>query len=72
MRKTRIGKQEDIRISIGKLETVRCDGKSAEVSFAQEYGSATYTDKVQKTLSWENVQGIWKITREAVTQGRSY
>jgi len=72
MRKTRIGKQEDIHITIDKLETVRCDGKSAEVSFAQAYGSATYTDKVQKTLSWENVQGSWKITREAVTQGRSY
>lgn len=72
MRKARLSKQEDIRITIGKLETVRCDGKSADVSFAQEYGSATYKDKVQKTLSWENVQGTWKISREAVTQGRSY
>jgi hypothetical protein len=72
MRKARLSKQEDIRITVDKLETVRCDGKSAEVSFAQEYGSATYKDKVQKTLSWENVQGTWKITREAVTQGRSY
>jgi len=72
MRKARLSKQENIRITIDKLETVRCDGKTAEVSFAQEYGSSNYTDKVQKTLSWENVQGSWKITREAVTQGRSY
>jgi adhesin transport system outer membrane protein len=72
MRKARISKQEGIHISIGKVETLRCDGKSAEVSFAQEYGSATYQDKVEKTLSWENVQGTWKITKEAVTKGRSY
>lgn len=72
MRKTRISKQEGIRISIGKLDTLRCDGKSAEVAFAQEYGSASYQDKVQKTLSWENVQGTWKITRESVTKGRTY
>jgi len=72
MRKSRIGKQEGVRITIGKIDTVCCDGKVAETAFAQEYGSAKYQDKVEKTLSWENVQGTWKITRETVTKGRAY
>jgi hypothetical protein len=27
---------------------------------------------VQKTLSFEQVNGTWKITREAVTKGRTF
>ena len=72
MRKTRIGKQGDLVISIGKVEPVRCDAKTAEVSFPQQYGSLDYSDKVEKTLSLEKVQGVWKITKETVTKGRTY
>lgn len=72
MRTSRIGKQGDISITTGKLTTARCDAKAAEVSFSQAYGSATYKDTVNKTLAFENVQGVWRITRETVTQGRSY
>ncbi len=72
MRKTRIGKQGDLQITIGKVQPVKCDAKTAEVSFSQEYGSVGYKDKVEKTLSLEQVQGVWKITREAVTKGRAY
>lgn len=72
MRTNRIGKQEDIQITIDKVSPLRCNAKSAEVAFTQEYGSADYKDTVKKTLALENVQGVWKITRETVTKGRSY
>ncbi len=72
MRKSRISKQGDLKISIGKVLPVQCDAKTAEVSFPQEYGSLDYTDKVEKTLSLERVQGVWRITRETVTKGRTY
>ncbi|MEI8156942.1 MAG: TolC family outer membrane protein [Burkholderiales bacterium] len=72
MRAARIGKQGDIQITIGKVVPVKCDAQSAEVSFPQEYGSVNYKDNVEKKLSFENVKGIWKITKEAVTKGRAY
>ena len=72
MRTSRINKQGDIQIAIGKVTTVRCDNKTAEVAFSQEYGSVNYKDSVNKTLNLENLKGAWKITREAVTKGRSY
>jgi adhesin transport system outer membrane protein len=72
MRTSRISKQGDITITIGKLTPVRCDSKTAEVAFSQEYGSVNYKDSVNKTLALENVKGVWKITRETVTKGRSY
>ncbi len=72
MRTSRISKQGDIQITIGTVTPVRCDAKTAEVAFSQEYGSANYKDSVNKTLALENVQGAWKITRETVTKGQSY
>lgn len=72
MRKARISKQGDIKITIGKLTPLRCDAKSAEVAFSQEYGSSGYKDTVDKTLVLENAQGGWKIIRETVTKGRAY
>jgi adhesin transport system outer membrane protein len=72
MRTSRISKQGDIQITIGKVTPLRCNAKAAEVAFSQEYGSANYKDSVDKTLALENVQGVWKITRETVTKGRSY
>lgn len=72
MRKARIGKQGDIKITISKLTPLRCNAKSAEVAFSQAYGSPSYKDTVDKTLVLENAQGAWKIIRETVTKGRSY
>jgi adhesin transport system outer membrane protein len=72
MRKSRITKQGDLQIAIGKVVPVQCDAKTAEVSFPQEYGSTDYKDKVEKTLSLEKIKGIWKITKETVTKGRTY
>jgi adhesin transport system outer membrane protein len=72
MRTSRISKQGDIQITIGKVTPLRCNAKAAEVAFSQEYGSDNYKDSVNKTLALEYVQGAWKITRETVTKGRSY
>jgi len=72
MRTSRINKQGDIQITVGNVTPLRCDTRTAEVAFSQEYGSVDYKDRVNKTLAMENVQGVWKITRETVTKGRSY
>jgi adhesin transport system outer membrane protein len=72
MRKSRITKQGDLQIVIGKVVPIQCDAKTAEVSFPQEYGSVDYKDKVEKTLSLEKIEGVWKITKETVTKGRTY
>ena len=72
MRTSRISKQGDIQITIDKVTPIRCDNRTAEVTFSQEYGSVNYKDSVNKTLALENVKGAWRITRETVTKGRSY
>ena len=72
MRKNRVTKQSDMSITTSAITPVSCDANTAEVTFAQQYGSKDYQDQVQKTLSLENIEGIWKITKETVTQGRSY
>lgn len=72
LRTKRMARKDDSLASIGTLTPLRCDGKSAEVSFTQEYGSATYRDKVDKTLTLEQVGGQWKIARETVTKGRTF
>ena len=72
LRKKRIGKQGDIKAVISGIKPLACDGKTAEVSFTQEYGSVDYRDSVEKTLSLEQVGGAWKILRETVTKGRTF
>lgn len=72
LRKKRIGKQGDIKAVITGIKPLACDGKTAEVSFQQEYGSVDYRDNVEKTLSLEQVGGTWKILRETVTKGRTF
>lgn len=71
-RTSRVSQQGDVHIAIDKPVPLRCDAKSAEVAFSQACGSSRYKDTVDKTLALENVQGVWKITRETVTKGRSF
>jgi len=72
LRKKRISKQGDIKATISDIKPLACDGKTAEVSFKQEYGSVDYRDSVEKTLSLEQIGGSWKILRETVTKGRTF
>ena len=72
LRKKRIGKQGDIKAVITDIKPLSCDAKSAEVAFKQEYGSLDYRDSVEKVLSLQQVDGVWKIVRETVTKGRTF
>lgn len=72
LRKKRVGKQGGISTVLKDIKPTRCDTKTAEVSFTQEYGSDNYRDIVEKTLAMEYVNGQWKIIRETVTKGRTF
>ncbi|WP_240538348.1 TolC family protein [Rhodoferax sp. PAMC 29310] len=71
-RKKRLDKQGDLTAKLKDIRPTRCDNNTAEVTFTQDYGSVDYNDSVQKTLSFEFVNGAWRITRETVTQGRTF
>jgi len=72
LRKKRINKPGSIQTAVSQVNPVSCDAKTAEVAFTQSYGSVDYKDQVEKTLSLERVQGVWKIVRETVTKGRTF
>lgn len=72
LRKKRVGKQGGISTVLKNITPTRCDSKTSEVSFTQEYGSDDYRDSVEKTLAMEYVNGQWKILRETVTKGRTF
>jgi adhesin transport system outer membrane protein len=72
LRKKRIAKQGDLKAILKNVRPLRCEANAAEVAFTQEYGSVDYKDVVEKTLTLEFVKGAWRITREAVTKGRTF
>ena len=72
LRKKRVGKQGGISTVLKNIKPSRCDAKTSEVTFTQEYGSDHYRDIVEKTLAMEYVNGQWKIVRETVTKGRTF
>lgn len=72
LRKKRVNKQGGISTVLKDITPTRCDTKTSEVSFTQEYGSVDYRDTVEKTLVMEQVNGQWRILRETVTKGRTY
>lgn len=72
LRKKRVSKQGGISTVLKNITATRCDSKTSEVSFTQEYGSDDYRDAVEKTLAMEYVNGQWRILRETVTKGRTF
>ena len=72
LRKKRLGRSGPISTTLKDLQTTKCDGKTAEVSFTQNFDSPGYQDVVRKTLSLEMVKDEWKITRETVIEGRTF
>lgn len=72
LRKKRISKQGDLKAALTNVRPLRCEANTAEVAFTQTYGSVDYKDVVEKTLSLEFVKGAWRITREAVTKGKTF
>lgn len=71
-RKKRLDKQGNLSANLKDVRPTNCDNKTAEVMFTQEYGSVDYKDVVQKTLAFEMINGAWRITRETVTQGKTF
>ena len=72
LRKQRLSKQGALKATLKNVRPLRCDGTTAEMAFTQEYGSVDYKDVVEKTLSLEFIKGAWRITREAVTKGKTF
>ena len=72
LRKKRINKQGELKADLSNIRPLRCEANVAEVAFTQTYGSVDYKDVVEKTLSLEFVKGVWRITRESVTKGRTF
>ncbi|OGB35013.1 MAG: hypothetical protein A3F78_18820 [Burkholderiales bacterium RIFCSPLOWO2_12_FULL_61_40] len=72
LRKKRVGNQGGFSTVLKNIKPSRCDAKTSEVTFTQEYASDNYRDIVEKTLAMEYVNGQWKIIRETVTKGRTF
>ncbi|MFM2276420.1 MAG: hypothetical protein RL211_2292 [Pseudomonadota bacterium] len=72
LRKKRVTKQGEVKAVLKNIRPLRCEANIADVAFTQEYGSSDYTDVVEKILTLEHVKGVWRITRELVTKGRTY
>jgi adhesin transport system outer membrane protein len=59
-----IGKSADVNVELSGV-TVAFDGTGkATTAFTQAYRSASYQDKVRKTLEWQRIGGRWLIVRE--------
>ncbi|WP_171014160.1 TolC family outer membrane protein [Chitinivorax sp. B] len=71
LRRARLSKAGAIAVTLENL-TVKLTGKDkGQATFLQHYKSENYSDDVVKQLDLVLEQGIWKIAREVVTQGRS-
>jgi adhesin transport system outer membrane protein len=58
-----IGRASGVSITLDELTTTQ-DKDRATTTFVQTYRSASYQDKVRKTVVWRQVDGRWKIVRE--------
>jgi outer membrane protein, adhesin transport system len=71
-RRSRVGKQGDLSITLSKMKLKQLSETQAEASFSQSYKSKDYTDVVEKTLEMVKQGGQWKIKAEKVTSGKTY
>ncbi|TWO66121.1 TolC family outer membrane protein [Caenimonas sedimenti] len=58
-----IGRASGVSIALEGV-TIAPDKDRTTTSFVQVYRSASYQDKVRKTLVWRLIDGRWKIVRE--------
>lgn len=71
LRTDRVGKAKNIAVSVENLRTNEM-GSRVEASFTQLYRNDSYTDRVEKVLVFDNVNGQCRIVEENVKQGRLY
>lgn len=66
-RRARLMTAQKISLDLSDIQFVMQDSKHATSSFQQSYRSATYSDTLQKTLYWEEINGKWQIVNEVVS-----
>jgi adhesin transport system outer membrane protein len=71
-RKKLVSKQGSISILAKNITPTRCDSKTSQVSFTQEYAAKNYRNSSEKTLSMKYVNGQWKILSETVISSRTF
>jgi outer membrane protein TolC len=59
-----IGKAKNVQVDVADLGITVQSPQQATAQFKQIYKASGYRDVVQKTLSWSQVDGHWKIVRE--------
>ena len=63
-RNARISEKKSISVKISNIEFTFKDANHAVTQFHQEYVSDIYSDLVEKTMEWENINGRWLIVSE--------
>ena len=63
------GKSGAITLILDKV-SIQADAKKATATFVQRYASGSFSDVVNKVMSFENASGQWLIVKESVTTDR--
>jgi adhesin transport system outer membrane protein len=63
-RRAIIGKAANVAVELSDVTVTLAGGDKASTAFSQAYRSASYQDKVRKTLEWQRIEGRWQIVRE--------
>lgn len=64
LRRTRITKPKQIRVTVSDLQFARVPDGRVRVTFQQEYASDLLTNRATKVLEFNNSGGSWRILRE--------
>jgi adhesin transport system outer membrane protein len=60
-----VGKSTGVSIELGQPEVTVLGKDRARTTFIQSYRSASYQDRVRKTLEWQRLDGRWMIVSES-------
>jgi adhesin transport system outer membrane protein len=69
-RRAVIGQSTDVQIEIRDVVTTFEGDDRASTTFQQQYRSATFQDRVTKTLQWQRVGQRWKIVGETTSTAK--
>lgn len=64
-RQVAIGAAKQIEIELADIQVQVLGTDKVSTSFRQSYRSDSYQDQVNKTLTWQKIDGRWLIVREA-------
>ncbi len=60
-----VGKPGSIKVTLSNIQTHPLSDTRVETEFDQAYTSASFKDTMHKTLTWDRVNGEWKIVGES-------